>query len=445
MLRLMDVPLVRLSHLHHTDGDPLGSAPRVPSQPSRLLERTPKRRSGILVASWTSLGVAALRRRRHRRSIRHLHARRVTASPTLEKTDQSVGRLFIDASDMDGFHESWSQAFRDERGVTWHPDVSLDKTHEVVVESYKHSVKWLPQDVLTELLRFTYDKDAPAALWISGFPVDTSVPPTPVLNSAEPGLSAARSDDRLPVCDTWVLGLARILGIPYRIGGFDKSNARGGLLRDMLPKPGVDGRVSDLGLHRDLPSGVSRLAFEPDAFILLAARGDTRRCVHTLVCSNKLLFACLSPAEREALRRSPVQVRFRDLETGVAENYGFPFHALEGPDDEPKITLHGFVQQPGDSEVGEVVSLDAETQAAYERAAELAKENATRVDLQEGDMLILNNARCNHGRCGYTPRGDGGDRWLVKTFVHCGGWSRPSQLGEPEPFSFPEFWPRGDK
>eukprot|EP00971_Amphidinium_carterae_P205643 4080677-Amphidinium_carterae.1 len=32
---------------------------------------------------------------------------------------------------------------------------------------------------------------------------------------------------RLPVCDTWVLGLARILGIPYRIGTFDKSNARG--------------------------------------------------------------------------------------------------------------------------------------------------------------------------------------------------------------------------
>jgi len=359
----------------------------------------------------------------------------------------SVGRLVIDPACFEGFEKSWSSTFAGDPSpaVTWHPDVKPSETHEVIVNSFKHAVQWLPEEVLSELMRFAYDPAAPPALWISGLPVDKFVPPTPTLHRGEAGLSAAGSEHRLPVCDTWVLGLARILGTPYRLSCYDKGNARGGLVRDMVPKPGLDGKVADLGLHRDLPSGVSRLPFEPDAFLLLGARGDTRHCVHTLVCSNKVILSRLTPEERAALRRTPVQVRFRRVSDGHVENYGHPYYALEGPDHEPKITLHGFVSEPGDLEVGEVVSEAPDTEAAYKRAQEVAWESCDRVDMQTGDVLFLNNARCNHGRCGYTPRMDGEDRWLVKTFIHCGGWGRPSQLAGDEPFLWPDLWPVTDR
>merc|ERR1712107_364563 len=97
--------------------------------------------------------------------------------------------------------------------------------------SYKRAVSWLPQNALNALLRLFVDPKAPAALLISALPIDPEVPPTPKL----PG------DYRLPICESWLLGIGRILGVPYGMLGFYTSNARGGLIRDLAPKPGLGG------------------------------------------------------------------------------------------------------------------------------------------------------------------------------------------------------------
>mmetsp|Transcript_48127 Transcript_48127/g.154132 ORF Transcript_48127/g.154132 Transcript_48127/m.154132 type:complete len:234 (+) Transcript_48127:439-1140(+) len=213
--------------------------------------------------------------------------------------------------------------------------------------------------------------------------------------------------------------------------GFYTSNARGGLIRDLAPKPGLGGINNPdirLSFHRDVPANIVGADCEPDGFLLLAARGDPGHQAKTLVCSNRALAARLAPLELAALRRSPIRAECVRSGTGDVSPYGMPFYAVEGPEDDPKITLFYI---PAHREfTHRIVSDDPETQAAYDHAVEIASEICDEVDLQAGDLLVINNARCNHGRTPFTPRLDGTDRWLLKTFVSASGWRRPSQMGE---------------
>mmetsp|Transcript_98160 Transcript_98160/g.306066 ORF Transcript_98160/g.306066 Transcript_98160/m.306066 type:complete len:189 (+) Transcript_98160:43-609(+) len=181
---------------------------------------------------------------------------------------------------------------------------------------------------------------------------------------------------------------------------------------------------------------VSGADTEPEGFLLLAARGDPLHRARTLICSNRVIAAHLTSEELAVLRRSPMRTECVRTSTGVVSPYGFPFHAVEGPEEDPKVTLFYL---PAHHEFSHrVVSDDPAAMAAYDRALAAATGACDEVDLQAGDLLVVNNARCNHARTAFQPRLDGSDRWLLKTFVSAAGWQRPSQLGgEAAPLRWP--------
>lgn len=345
-----------------------------------------------------------------------------------ERPLRSVRRLRIKEEEVSGFVEDFFAAVKTDEEFLWNAMTKPRAAEAAVCRSFKRAVRWLPEEVLNELMRLFVDPSAPAALWISGLPIDPEIPPTPAL----PG------DFRLPICEAWLLGVARILGVPYGMLGFYTGNARGGLIRDLAPKPGLGGINNphiDLGFHRDVPAAVTGASSEPDGFLLLAARGDPGHHARTLICSNRLLAAHLTPSELAALRRSPV--RTTCLRPGGQTDFGRPFLAAEGSQDDPKITL--FYIPEHKEFTHEIISDDPEAKAAYERCAALAAELCDSVDLQAGDLLVINNARCNHARTAFEPQLDGNDRWLLKTFVNAFGWQRPSQLGGG---ASPLVWPQ---
>ena len=111
--------------------------------------------------------------------------------------------------------------------------------------------------------------------------------------------------------------------------------------------------------------------------------------------------------------------------TGGTSPYGKPFYAIEGPEDDPKVT---FFYIPDHQDFSyRIVSKDAETEKAYHEALKVATELSDAVDLQAGDVLLINNSRCNHGRSAFAPQLDGSDRWLLKTFICSAGWQRVGQ------------------
>lgn len=334
---------------------------------------------------------------------------------------QNVRRIRLDEKELMGFKEDFFQVFKNEKDFLWNALKDPLSTEKAVARSFKLVVKWLPEEALSELLRFFVDANGAApAIWISGLPLDDEIPPTPAL----PG------DFRLPVSEAWLLGLARSLGIPYGMLGFYSDNARGGLIRDLSPKPGLGGINQphiNLGLHRDVPACVSG-GTEPDGFILLAARGDPKHAALTRICSSQLLLKHLEPKQISALRRSPV--RTQCVRSSGISPYGKPFYAIEGD------TVTFFYIPDHQDFSYEIVSDDKETEAAYHEALKLATELSDGVDLQAGDALVINNSRCNHGRTAFEPTLDGSDRWLLKTFISAGGWQRP---GEAAPLVWPSL------
>jgi hypothetical protein len=60
---------------------------------------------------------------------------------------------------------------------------------------------------------------------------------------------------------------------------------------------------------------------------------------------------------------------------------------------------------------------DSEAQRALETLAAAVAEHHTGVVLEAGDLLVVDNALAVHGRTPFTPRFDGSDRWLQRTFV----------------------------
>eukprot|EP00434_Breviolum_minutum_P030490 symbB.v1.2.026962.t1/scaffold2733.1/size72009/5 len=325
---------------------------------------------------------------------------------------QNVRRIRLEEKDLVGFKEDFFELFRNEEDFLWNALKDPLGTEKAMERSFKLVVKWLPEEAFSELHRFFVDARAAPAIWISGLALDDEIPATPAL----PG------DFRLPVSEAWLLGLARCLGLPYGMLGFYSENARGGLIRDLSPKPGLGGINQphiDLGLHRDVPACVSGSNNEPDGFILLAARGDPEHGALTRICSSRHLAMHLEAKLIHALRRSPV--RTECVRTSGISPYGKPFYAITGPEDDPKITF--FYIPDHQDFFYRIVSDDEETQAAYHEALKLA----TQLSDGAGDALLINNSRCNHGRTAFNPQLDGSDRWLLKTFVSAGGWKRPGQ------------------
>jgi L-asparagine oxygenase len=51
------------------------------------------------------------------------------------------------------------------------------------------------------------------------------------------------------------------------------------------------------------------------------------------------------------------------------------------------------------------------------RAAAVAEDVRHEIQLQAGDLLVIDNRRCLHGRNSFVPRHDGTDRWLERVYV----------------------------
>ena len=58
-----------------------------------------------------------------------------------------------------------------------------------------------------------------------------------------------------------------------------------------------------------------------------------------------------------------------------------------------------------------------EADAALDRLAEVVRMCEGGVVLEAGDLLIVDNTVAVHGRSPFTPRFDGTDRWLQRSFV----------------------------
>jgi L-asparagine oxygenase len=245
--------------------------------------------------------------------------------------------------------------------------------------------------------------DGPGALLLRGWTVGLAeVGPTP----GEPGEGAEQS-----LLDRGLLAMAALLGSPF---GW-RSLQDGSLVQDVLPVPGSESLHLGIGSRVDLELHTES-AFDEHSpsFILLSCVRNHDR-TPTFVSS----MAWIDPTEArlQPLFASTFGIPARGpIDANAAASNHFD-HGVDSSDLQP--VLYGDVSAPYlsfDTFYFERPQ-DPAAASALIRLEELLQERAASVQLEPGDVLLLDNRRVVHGRPSFAPRYDGTDRWLKRVCV----------------------------
>jgi L-asparagine oxygenase len=266
---------------------------------------------------------------------------------------------------------------------------------EPFVNAAGSAARLLPPTAHDALVAFADRGHRSGALLIRGVDVG-AVPPTP------PRPAAHRPEHRRS--EFALLTVARRLGQPV---GYAPEHG-GHVVQDIVPTPESTGRQVSTSSDVELMFH-TETAFHPHRpryLLLLCLRGDpaaatTLASVHELVrhLDPRTVAIMFEPRFRTAVDESFLGGRTNEL--------GPPRPLLEGTVDEPSFVFDADL----------MVGTDTEADATVREVAELISHHHASVVLEAGDLLVIDNNLAVHGRSPFTPRFDGTDRWLQRTFV----------------------------
>ena len=201
-----------------------------------------------------------------------------------------------------------------------------------------------------------------------------------------------------------LLAVARRLGEPV---GYLPEHG-GSIVQNLVPTR------ADIGRHTSTSSGVdlafhTETAFHPHGpryLLLLCLRGDPAAA--TTLASIHDLLPGLRPRTIEVLQRP-------EFRTAVDESFGGRPGLPHGP---ARPVIGGLDDRPWlcwDEEL--TTGETPEAAAALEELAAVVTARQREVVLAAGDLLVVDNTRCVHGRRPFQARFDGTDRWLQRSFV----------------------------
>lgn len=165
------------------------------------------------------------------------------------------------------------------------------------------------------------------------------------------------------------------------------------------------GYNSDLELHTENAFH----KFSPDYLILLCLRQDVNKEAVTWISAVNNIIQILSPKEVQAF----YEIRFNfladysELGKNARRDIAKWQPILHGTNISPNMTFDPYfmeVQHPADRDYLELFT-------------KIAWQVATPVQLEAGDLLIIDNKRAAHARSKFTALHNGQDRWLQRMFV----------------------------
>lgn len=254
----------------------------------------------------------------------------------------------------------------------------------------------MPVGLRRPLREFRRDSGPHGALVVSGLPVDDdALPRTP---------SVAHSAQRTPMVPAAILMIAAVgLGDPAAF----RPEKSGALVQDVVPVPGSETFQGNAGsvllqwhnenaFHPHRPDFVMLLCLRTDHDGVAGLRTACVRSVLPLLSGQAV--ATLFSAE--FVTEAPPSF---GLGTGGAVEHA----VLTGAPDDPDIRVDLAATRP---------RTDRAAAALRELQQYFGETCRTRV-LRPGELAVVDNRVTVHGRTRFTPRYDGQDRWLQRTFV----------------------------
>lgn len=296
-----------------------------------------------------------------------------------------------------------------------------DLTAQHVANTAKRLViTHFPPDLIETLFAFPYTHVGPSAILLQGLPTIDPVPPSPL-----------HAEGVVAPCNTLVsailLGIGQTIGTVLTAGAIFLSNSYNGLVSNLVPmrENDSDTRGTDLLMHRDYPASLKGIEWEPEALLLFGMRGDDTHEAFTKVINVDAVLSQAAPEDIELLQRAEVQAEMFDIYTGEVIAKTDPFVPIVG--DYATFFSYRLGGLPIENHGDRWVSETPGAAEAYERVSNFAWEHADSVDLQHGELLLINNVRALHGRTAYVPKSNNhpGKRWIAKVQVSFEGWKVP--------------------
>ncbi len=253
----------------------------------------------------------------------------------------------------------------------------------------------LPVRLRRSVRRFRRNSGRRGLLLLRGLPVGGGLPPTPMVTGSV-------QQDSSPAA-ALLLMIASGLGDPVAF----RPEKSGALVQDVVPVPGQEEFQGNAGSV--LLTFHTENAFHPhrpDYVLLLCLRADHEGIAGTRTAAIREVLPVLGAATVAALRR-PEFVTEAPPSFGTGSAAPGPHPVLDGSPDDPDLQVDFAATRPLTPAASDAL---AELGRAFEQVAVTSR-------LQPGDLVVVDNHVTVHGRSAFTPRYDGADRWLQRTFV----------------------------
>ncbi|QNE21535.1 L-asparagine oxygenase [Kribbella qitaiheensis] len=253
----------------------------------------------------------------------------------------------------------------------------------------------LPAVLRKALAEFRRDSGPGGAFLVRGLPVDESaVPDTPAYSGS------VQKEGTVPAALLTLV--ASGLGDPAAF----LAEKSGALVHDVVPVPGSEAFQGNEGsVMLSFHNENAFHAHRPDYVLLLCLRADHEKVAGLRVSCIRKALDKLSKECVEALFR-PIYITSPPPSFGDAGQLTEPHGILTGAPDDPDLLVDFAATKPLGPDAVEAMRELQRTLAA----------TADTIYLEPGDLAIVDNRVSVHGRTSFTPRYDGHDRWLQRTF-----------------------------
>ncbi|MBZ6107591.1 MULTISPECIES: TauD/TfdA family dioxygenase [Streptomyces] len=257
----------------------------------------------------------------------------------------------------------------------------------------------LPEAAHKALISFRDEGNTGGCLLLTGLPLG-ALPATPDRLEDEPAWP------EVPVATLVQLMAMSVLGRSFSY----QDEKSGHLVQDVCPKKGEEDRQENSGsVLLELHTEDGFHPHPPHFLSLLCLRGDSEGTAATVTGSVLDALPLLDDETVSVLRAPEFRTRFSTsfLPDETVEVLTDPMPVLTGPDRCPElhVDFHGTVAQTPRAE------------RALDRLEQAMRRSLKGIVLRPGDLVVVDNRRAVHGRTGFTPRYDGQDRWLRRSFA----------------------------
>jgi alpha-ketoglutarate-dependent taurine dioxygenase len=185
----------------------------------------------------------------------------------------------------------------------------------------------------------------------------------------------------------------------------------GALFHDIVPKSRLEDEQSYASSRTELLFHTEQHfhPYTPDYLLLHCLRADHNAM--TSYVSVERLLGKLSQEYVEVLGRPLFRSGIDHVFGNNSEEKGNGpvYPVFSGNNDRPQIRYDDQLMVP----------TTEQAEVAMRLLSSVMKQEASYICLREGDLLVLDNRYCVHGRTAFTPRYDGTDRWLQRSKIIC--------------------------